>query len=472
MKEKVMKDVPAESKLTNAPPDRNMIADHTFTRTCDHLMIARPGTASRTLSAAEALDVYGAEVIHETLEYGSAILRATVAEPGVTLRKRREELGLTIQVLASRTGLTPAAIEQCEEQFSAPSIQNLEKVAISLGLDERLVSFKSGAGGDDGLAVRLKTMSGNQNLSAEAVLTFGEAAWVIRAQYRLESLLGASESPLTRFEVSENYGAPDYPTYRHGYFLADQTRRHLGLPRDTRIDALRTVCESLRIPILWAELPNKIAGATVVTNGCRGIVINTTGQNSNVWVRRATIAHELGHLLWDPESRLNNVVVDEYSDLAAMRVDRPDPVEARANAFAMALLAPPSAVESLFDPTRNRADELQKVMNHFGISFTAAKNHVGNVLNLRTQLQSIRVADHLPPDDWTGRESYTNEFFPLKETSTLRRGRFAGLVVTAESAGIISEDTARMYLQTDLTRYREAKADILALYSDIPTRSL
>jgi len=40
-----------------------------------------------------------------------------------------------------------------------------------------------------------------------------------------------------------------------------------------------------------------------------------TGWNRHVYVRRATIAHELGHLLHDVEEKLQDLHVDEYAEL-------------------------------------------------------------------------------------------------------------------------------------------------------------
>ncbi len=83
------------------------------------------------------------------------------------------------------------------------------------------------------------------------------------------------------------------------------------------------------------------------------MAINTQGLNGNVWVRRFTMAHELGHLLWDPDQRLQSLRVDTYRDLEEDPVQRPglDPVEARANAFAIELLAPQEYVLKVFDLT-------------------------------------------------------------------------------------------------------------------------
>ena len=67
-----------------------------------------------------------------------------------------------------------------------------------------------------------------------------------------------------------------------------------------------------------------------------------------MWIRRATLAHELGHLLYDPDSRLQNVCVDSYiGSRKDPQTYESDFVEQRANAFAIAFLAPIDAVGKL-----------------------------------------------------------------------------------------------------------------------------
>jgi Zn-dependent peptidase ImmA (M78 family) len=101
-------------------------------------------------------------------------------------------------------------------------------------------------------------------------------------------------------------------------------------------------------------------------------------------VRRATVAHELGHLLFDPVQRLDRVRVDTYQsneidpesqlDLASAATDV---VEQRANAFSIALLAPMQAVRDM-TPSPLRSGAIERVMSEFGISYTAARHHICN----------------------------------------------------------------------------------------------
>ena len=63
---------------------------------------------------------------------------------------------------------------------------------------------------------------------------------------------------------------------------------HLG---HSPIRSMRELVEQrLGIPVVQARLPERIAGATVMTTNddgdeVRGVVLNTLGGNSNVWIR-------------------------------------------------------------------------------------------------------------------------------------------------------------------------------------------
>ena len=122
-----------------------------------------------------------------------------------------------------------------------------------------------------------------------------------------------------------------------------RAREQLGL--DLRpVRSMRQLVEHrLGIPIIQVELPTGIAGATISSNGQRGIVLNVTGANRNVWIRRTTLAHELAHIPFDPEAQLESVRVDKYEQLERDTEDTDrslDEVEQRANAFAVEFIAP------------------------------------------------------------------------------------------------------------------------------------
>lgn len=179
---------------------------------------------------------------------------------------------------------------------------------------------------------------------------------------------------------------------------------------------------------------------------------------------RATLAHEIEHLLFDPDTKLENVRVDHYEGLEhnpeAIDVDY---VEQRANAFAISFLAPGNAVRDLVDGPFDGTD-VAKVGSTFGISVTAARFHLSNVYFKQFSeppAQDIRIATQ----PWRAAEDFDADYFPIATTPTSRRGRFAGLVVQACRRKFISADTAASYLDCSVSELQNAAQSILEMHS-------
>ena len=427
------------------------------------------------LTAWEAYTTFGLDVIEEALEYGSAILKDTATATSDALRERRKELGLFHRSVRGAAKVSEWDIETAESTAHKVPIQNLERIAFVLGLDERHLAFKRDSGGDANLAYRLRTLqreptSHTDPISAGTALLFAEAASIIRVQHRLQSWLGL---PAERYEIYpvDDYGSPQSPAWRIGYNLAESARTTLGLGR-APIESLRDLAEKrLGIPVIQARLPGHIAGATVMTTAddggdARGVVLNTVGENENVWIRRSTLAHELGHLLYDPDMELQNLRVDSYQDSQSdpERGDAVDYVEQRANAFAIAFLAPNDAVRKVA-PTQVPEEGVANVMHTFGVSQTAARYHINNC-HYRNFDVPHSIIETWPSDEQVVAENFTADYFPLPDTPIQRRGRFAGLVAAAYLENLISADTGAMYLNCRIDDFHKNAITVKSLYVD------
>ena len=279
-----------------------------------------PGSRAtgRLLTEREVVEAYGSDVIPEIDECLSAVLLADSGAIEGALRNQREALGVSQDQLATAAKISRAIVDQAETDADQIEIRQLEHLAFVLGLDPTKLSVDEHAGADPELGVRLRVLetareaSTGARLTQRAVLRFSEAASIIRSQGQLQRWLSKpGEAP--EFEPSSDYGPP---AWRAGYDLAEQTRVRLGIGLEP-IDSMRDLVEGrLGIPIIQVELPKAIAGATIASNGQRGIVLNVEGANSNVWIRRATLAHELAHILFDPEEHLASVRVDRYDEVA------------------------------------------------------------------------------------------------------------------------------------------------------------
>ena len=427
------------------------------------------------LTAWEAYTSFGLDVLEEAVEYGSAILRRTKNSTGYALKQRRNALGLPHSSVGKAAKVSETHVRTAESSPSQIALTKLERIAFALGLDERLLAFEQNPGGDSKLAYRLRTLVREPTRQADGIsngtaLLFAEAASIIRVHRRLQKWLRLGDDSHL-FAPDEFYGSRGNPAWLVGYNLAREARETLQIGQ-APIPSMRELVEDrLGIPVIQARLPQTVAGATIVTvdeegNEARGVVLNTVGENENVWIRRATLAHELGHLLYDPDSELKNVRVDSYADSRknpeTQGLDFVDFVEQRANAFAIAFLAPNDAVRQLA-PTPISEQSVINMMHTFGISHTAARYHIGNSHYRQFDVPSTEI-DTAPSDEQKAAENFTVDYFPVPDTPEQRRGRFSGLVTTAYDRRLISEDTAALYLRCSAEDFRDNREFLQTLY--------
>lgn len=438
---------------------------HEYVKSQVQIAFATPQATGRRISAQEALLIYGQAVLDTVAANGSAPLVKTRDEPANTLRRRREDLKLDVKDVARSAGVNVEILKGIETPGKASKVRDIERVAVTLALDERVVGYKSQAGGDRDLGVRLRELrsaTDSQRFDASSVLKLAEAGWVIGRQHELEKTLNIAVHPIVADGIlqTDDYS---YVAAEKGYLLAEKVRLALGIAVDAPIDSIRDLLESkLGVPLIQDKLNSRFAGATIANGASRGIVVNEEGQNERVWVRRMTLAHEIGHLVGDPDQRLNKLRVDLYNGLASGLATEVDNVERRANGFAVAFLAPPRAVREMAKKAQSEAELLDTVTNKFGISKTAAIYHIQNVADVdvsRVRPNSINDGS----DEWKARENQTLDYFPLAETPLNRRGRFASLVVRAQRAGHISDDTAATWLNTTVAKYLNTASAILDL---------
>lgn len=430
----------------NDPWSRAVESDRLFVRGLDLLTFDRSEKATgHRLTAIEALEAYGFDKLCEVASDGSAIISASPEAAGRTLRERRTQLDIPVKTVASRSGLAPNVVDALESSARRP-VREYEKVARVLGLDERLISFRAVPEGNERVAVRLRSLADSRpSLSAPTVASLTEAAWVAMTQIRLEEDLGLGV-PLETFERSSDFGRGGRPAYRAGYELADAVRHQLGFGIEPILSMRELAEDVLGVPVIQARLNDRIAGATVESSARRAIVLNLNGLNAEAMVRRSTVAHELCHLLFDPSQDLDDLRVDEYAELDQRPDQRTDPVEQRANAFAVQLLAPQQeAVERYLT---SGDDLFAAVLDHFGVSFTAGRYQVWNGLNRSVPLSDISAPNRRPEVDWEGRESYTTGYHPIRSLADVpsRAGRFSAVAVRAALVGLVSWDTVSEWL--------------------------
>jgi Zn-dependent peptidase ImmA (M78 family) len=428
---------------------RALSSKQRFVRSQHQLSLHRENATGRILNAAEALRLFGWPKLQQLADRNAVPIAASSDEPYNSIIQQLSSIGVEFSKAAQKSRWSPDSIRRFEERKQVP-FRDLERMAQGIDLNEEKLGTVSSAGADHQLGVRLRTMrsSDPNRFSESTVLGLTEAAWTIRKQLELASLTNEDDrAVITKLGISpsSDYGSKLAPAYQIGYRLARETRKLLGLNTEVPIDSLKDLIEKrLRIPVVQLELHSDFAGATVASDGSRGIVINLAGDNSNPLVRRMTMAHELGHILWDPDQNLNKLRVDRYDQLKEDAADDNYPldyVERRANAFAIEFLAPGDAIVDEFKKSKDESTGLEKLITTFGVSRTAIARHLSNSSHKALDVSSTRTGQ-FSTDDWEVRESLAVPVFAPQDVPISRRGRFAYLVYKAFKARLISADTA------------------------------
>ena len=465
---------------------------------------AERNQTGHVLTAWEAYTTFGLDVLKEAVEWGGGIILSERKAIETSLRNRRTDLGLSAQSVAKAADVQSADVDQAEKKAWDVPIQSLERIAFALGLDESRLAYHPTAVADGRFAERLKTLQAEPpytldkvHLSEDSALKLAEATSVVRVQSRLQELLGM-RSRASEFEPDANYGSSHSNlAWRAGYSLAERTRERLGLGSDP-IESMRALVEDeLRVPVIQTSMQEDIAGATVAVTGedgreRRGIVLNANGQNRDVWIRRATLARGIGHLLYDPEDRLEKARVDSYAaNDRDPEIPSQDYVGQRANAFAIAFLAPINAVREMSKPPDSQhimlsafllpldtvrdvskppvnqhisAENIAHVMRTFGISHTPAMFHAVNANYGEYAAPTTHIWGANPTDEQNAAERFAADYFPIPNAPIQRRGKFAGIVAEAYLQRYISDQTAAAYLNCDVSDFLSNAETLPALY--------
>jgi Zn-dependent peptidase ImmA (M78 family) len=437
-----------------SPERRAATSQSRFVRSQHQLSVYREGATGRVVNAQEALRLVGWESLQELADYPAIPLLIRSDEPYQSIERQLRNLGLSLKEVARRIHWPNELTRQFELKRQMP-FRELERLARTIGLESDKLGTTTDAGADIETGVRLRTYrnSDPKRFTVSTVLGLAETAWTIQKQFDLAKLVGQTDETVIRslgFEASAEYGSALTKTYQEGYRLARKARQLLNIPWDKPIASVKELIEvDLCIPVIQLEIHSELAGATVSSGSYRGIAINLKGDNSNPLARRMTMAHELGHLLWDPDQRLNRLVVDKYDSIIQDAVTSRSPldaVERRANAFAIEFLAPGDATLKVFEDAGGGGTGLEKVISTFGVSKTAILNHLMNASHNKIDMSKQQIAS-IPNDEWEAAESLAVPLFDPQTVPVSRRGRFSYYVLKAYESKRISDDTASSLFQ-------------------------
>lgn len=454
-----------------------------FIRSQDHIALYKGKGSGRILSAWEAISRYPKKIFEDILKNGVAAIGGH-DEPSRTIRERRVEMLQSELELAQQAGISVDDVKRAENPNIDTDIHILEKIFVALGLDDTTLSFAKWCDAPSPPVFCLKKKMSSDfeiDFGKKDIFLFSDSAWINLTQVRLLSWLGGQQK-LENFPRSSLYFNNSKRPFELGYELAQKTRSILNISTNEPIHNLQILCEShLGITCIERPLPANIAGLAVAHGNSRYMIINTNGNNINPLVRRVTIAHELAHILWDPDDVFSSIRPDSYDEIhkfkrkkhirrvrkvEEFRVNE-NAVEARARAFSIEFLLPHSAC-----PTHVAPNDVEKTIREYmvkyGTSFSSTKWHMINKgLFDEEQVNECYIEPH-PKNDWNSEDVYYEEF-PFSSTPYARRERFAYLTARAFKEGFLSADTAAVYLNTTPDIFKNNLNCLLEISANIET---
>lgn len=381
-------------------------------------------------------------------------------ERGEFLRSWRADAGFSVEKVALRASLSPLTVEGIEAGTHEPSFEDLDALAGVLGLRAEEIYDDQVAESAPREGVRLLMKSAIAYRPSEEVrLRMLEAAAAARDLLDLQAELRPKGGGFEKF-TSRPLTASSEPPFKLGDDLARETRQKLAIKGP--IPSMRDLAqETLGIPIVAAELSSSGPDAfSFYAPGRRAaIILNRQGKNTHPLVRRFSIAHELGHVLFDRPG------MGAFGVYCQVDPKRGLDIEARANAFAMRLLLPHAQITQLGVDIL-RPSNFREVMETWGVHFSALQLYVEKVLNLsREEAQSrIPEVDRSSPNRWSEAEELVEERRGLERVPMPRRGALARLVLAAVRQNQISHARARELLGVD----GAVSIEELAAEADVP----
>jgi Zn-dependent peptidase ImmA (M78 family) len=196
--------------------------------------------------------------------------------------------------------------------------------------------------------------------------------------------------------VSEEAEAavPNYVRRPHeqGAVLAQWARKKFGLGTDAKAEPA-DVLKRLGIDVKQHKLGCDLIDAVGSWDGRHGpaVIVNLEGEHAqSVPGRRATLAHELCHIL-----------VDRNGSLPASEVlggNVPRQPEQRANAFAAEFLLPKSIVVSRLRAATDAMESIEEILKQFGVSRELA---AWQIINAATVFSTLSSSEKSELRSWT-----------------------------------------------------------------------
>lgn len=368
---------------------------------------------------------------------------------GELIRQRRESLGASVEEAAQWAEIPPERLREAEASAQLGSTL-FERIC--RGLAAAPGELLRGALDSPTRSVARFRGAAERTLSPSDLRLLAAGAEVGRALAAFLELLGR-EIPFERHRQVSGV-REDMAPWEDGYRLGEAAREALGVPLGPLRDLERFLnglgIHVARVPFQSRELE----AASLWEDGAVPVILvnEKTGRAGYSLSRRATLAHELCHLLHDGGKADIATRVSLSEDCET----REYAVEQRAWAFAPAFLAPPEMVRQWVRalPSLSGRELAVETASHWGLSYEGAVWHLENcglVDPGKAEALSTRSVPYLPADQFEAEAAMVSprmldERLP-ENASALMDGWAAYLVYEALAAELISVGRAREMLE-------------------------
>ena len=369
-----------------------------------------------------------------------------MTEIGSVLRERREAFGASLQDVAQWSHVPYKEVEEAEAtgRISSTLFERLCR-----GLAVAPVDVVRGGAGTPTRTVARFRQAGDLSLNASDVRLLAAASEVGIVLATLLDGLGEK----SRFEGYRSIEAvrTHMEPWEHGYMLGEAARATMEQGSEP-IRNLERALNETGIHVARVRMSGGLDAASLWERGAVPVILINGASSKMRYTlpRRASLAHELCHLMHDGGETDMATRVSMSSDVSTNE----GAIEQRARAFAPAYLAPRDAVKRWAQSPAAPWKAVTELASHWGLSFEGAAWHAKNCGLITPEaaesLANNRPAE-LPHEDFEVEDSgfppqMVDERLP-SSSSPMMEGMATSVVIRALEAQVISVGRARELLE-------------------------
>jgi Zn-dependent peptidase ImmA (M78 family) len=358
--------------------------------------------------------------------------------PAVLVRRAREAAALSPEQLAAWARLELGRLNELEAGRVKFTWRELDSCARIFGL--RVDDLLDGQAGRAPMTLLLRSdqdefgLGVQQNLTVDSCELLGEFQRSLRDIADLEQELELSR-PALPVIATDSKKSGLHP----GESLARAARKELGLG-DEAIPSMVDLLDRLGICVLWVSTAERSLDGACARLPIPGVLVVHDEGSPSPWRTRATLAHELCHVLFDLGA--NRPVLLSPSQARGQHLEE---LERIAKAFAAHFLVPTDGVQRVVD-SRDPISEgaIGAVGSRFSVGRTLAIHRLQQVFSLSDE-QRVRMEHRYESNTAASyRADFTGDEPP--ERSGLRGEPLFWLVHRALELGRIPPSRARRVL--------------------------